>query len=213
MLNVVPFAAENNIPVTFFISTEPVETSGVFWWSIAENYRAYLPEPFKSRFIELWKVPEAKRAEVIKSLLDKINSGKINGRFGREAMLIEDVKKIAGYDFFTIGSHTVNHAIMPNCTDDELRYELSESKQKLEGWTGKEVNIFSYPNGDYDDREKEYLNKSGYIMATVQDDESITPETDRYKVPRFSVGEGYFPEELCHMFGIWQRIMKNLKAK
>jgi hypothetical protein len=93
-----------------------------------------------------------------------------------------------------------------------MSYGMSfQSKQNLRCGP-KRSNIFSYPNGDYDDREIEYL-KTGYIMATVQDDESITPETDRYKVPRFSVGEGYFPEELCHMFGIWQRIMKKLKAK
>ena len=128
-------------------------------------------------------------------------------------MTIDDVKKISGYDFLNIESHTVNHVITPNCTKEELQYELSESKQTLEEWTGREVNFFSYPNGDYTEKEKEFLVSSGYMAAVVQDDEFITGKTDIFKVPRFSAGEGYFPEELCHMFGVWQNVIKKIKGK
>jgi poly-beta-1,6-N-acetyl-D-glucosamine N-deacetylase len=212
MANVVPVAAENKIPVTFFISTGPVEAGGFFWWSAADKYRKFLSEPYKSDIEMLWKVSETERAEAIKELYKKINGGKFDNLSDREAMTIEDVKKIAEYDTFTIGSHTINHVITSNCNEKELKYELDESKRKLQEWTGREVNIFSYPNGDYEDREKKYLKQSDYIMATVQDDDFITTETDIYKVPRFSVGEGYFAEELCHMFGVWQNVMGKLKG-
>jgi len=193
--------------VTFFITTEPVESSGVFWWTLAERFRHKLPEPYNGDIDLLWKIPESERAKII----DKLHS-ETGDRAEREAMTVSDVKNISGYDFLTIGSHTVNHVITPNCTDEELIYEFEESKKKLESWTGKKVNTFCFPNGDFSQREETFLKRTGYEMAVVAENSFITENTDVYKVPRFSVGEGYFAEELCHMFGVWQRAVKRIKS-
>lgn len=203
MVNVVPFAAENKIPLTFFITTEPVERSGVYWWRIAEKYKHMLPEPYNKDIDKIWKIPEKERAAVI-SKLKKVN-------FPREAMTVDDVKKLAQYDFFAIGSHTVNHVITPNCTDDELNFELGESKRKLEEWTGRNVDFFCYPNGDVSGSEEALLKQNGYKLAAAMEDRFITPGDPLYRIPRFSVGEGYLYEELNHMFGVWQGIMKKIK--
>ncbi|MBL8017592.1 MAG: polysaccharide deacetylase family protein [Ignavibacteria bacterium] len=208
MTNVVPYAAANNVPVTFFISTEPVEASGVFWWRTAADNQDLLDEPFRSDLEMLWKVPESKRSAAITAL-----NQKLKGRLKREAMTVDDVKQIASYSFMNIESHTVHHVITPNCTSEELRRELGESKRRLESWTGREVKVFSYPNGDYTEGEKEYLTEAGYTAAVIQKDELITQGTDIYQVPRYSIGEGYFAEELCHMFGVWQTAIKKLKGK
>jgi len=208
MTNVVPYAAANNVPVTFFISTEPVEESGVFWWRTAAEHQELLDEPFRTNLEMLWDVPEAKRAAAIRAL-----NQKLKGKLNREAMTVDDVKKIAAHGFMNTESHTVHHVITPNCTSEELRRELGESKRRLESWTGREVKIFSYPNGDYTEGEKEYLAEAGYTAAVIQKDELITGSTDIYQVPRYSIGEGYFAEELCHMFGVWQALMKKLKGK
>ena len=206
MTNVLPFAVENKIPITFYISTEPVEFSGFFWWTLAEKFQYLLPMPYREDLSKLWKIPEIERLNIINEVKQKMPNG-----YFREAMNIQELKEISIYDFLTIGSHTVNHVITINCSNDELDYELSESKKKLEYWTGKTVNTFSYPNGDYSGKEISYLMKNGYVMAAVQDDEFITSKTNIYKVPRFSIGEGFFPEELCHMLGVWQKIMKKMK--
>lgn len=211
MKNVVPYAAANKIPLTFFISTEPVENSGSYWWNVAEKYRHELPYPFNEDINKLWKVPENKRAVIINKLRE--NAEVKNSSLKREAMTVDDVKKISGNSLFTLGSHTVNHVITPNCTDEELEYEFRESKRKLEEWTGKKINMFCFPNGDHSGREEEILRNNGYIAACVQEDKFIGGSVDLFEIPRFCVGEGYFPEELCHMFGIWQNIMKKLKLK
>src|SRR5690349_437089 len=203
MVNVVPFAAENKIPLTFFITTGPVEHSGVYWWRIAEKYMERLPEPYNKDINKLWKIPEKERAAVINTLKGK--------DFPREAMTVDDVKKLAQYDFFTIGSHTVNHVITPNCTDEELNYELGESKRKLEEWTGRKVDFFCYPNGDVSGREETLLKQNGYKLAAAMEDRFIIQGDPLYKIPRFSIGEGYFYEELNHMFGVWQNVMKKIK--
>lgn len=205
MANVIPFAVENKIPLTFFITTDAVENSGVYWWRVAEANKHLLPEKFRNNIDLLWEVPEKERAAVISQLMSKVKNSP------REAMTVDDVKKIAQYDFLTIGSHTVNHVITPNCTDEELWYEFSESKRKLEEWTGKEVNFFCYPNGDLSGREESILKQTGYSFAAAAENEFISQNTNQYRITRFSVGEGYFYEELLHMLGVWQNVMKKIK--
>jgi peptidoglycan/xylan/chitin deacetylase (PgdA/CDA1 family) len=207
MRKVVPYAAENKIPLTFFIPTEVIENSGVYWWSIAEKYQKLLPLPYCGDINKLWQIPESERGKIISGLRVKIED-----ELPREAMTIDDIKKIAEYEYFTIGSHTVNHVITPNCTDDELDYELSESKKKLEEWTGKDVDFFCYPNGDYSERDEKILQKNGYKFAAAAENKFITGDTKPYCITRFSVGDGYFYEELCHMLGVWQKAMNKFKG-
>lgn len=208
-----PVLIEKKIPATFFISTGPVEREGVFWWSFAEKHREHLPQKFRDDFELLWKVPEKERSEAIEQLMAEVKPTGEREALTREAMTIDDIKYISGFDYITIGSHTVNHVITVNCTDSGLEYELLESKNKLEKWSGKKVNIFSYPNGDYGAREPEMLKKLGYDAAVIVDNRTASIEDDIYKIPRYSTGEGYFAEELCHMLGVWQSVMKKVKFK
>ncbi len=202
-----PVLTEKKIPATFFISTGPLEREGVFWWSFAEKHKEHLPQKFRDDFELLWKVPEKERSETIGQLIAKVKPDT------REAMTIDDVKYISQFDYITVGSHTVNHVITVNCTDSELEHELLESKSKIEEWSGKKVNIFSYPNGDYGEREPGILKKLGYDAAVIVDNRIAYSGDDIYKIPRFSTGDGYFAEELCHMLGVWQSVMKKVKFK
>lgn len=206
MTDALPVLVEKKVPATFFISTGPVETSGVFWWSLAEENKEMLPQKFRDDFDLLWKVPEKERAETI-SLLES-NFKKTPER---EAMTVDDIRSMANYDFITIGSHTVNHVITVNCSDKELEDELTESKYKLEEWTGREINIFSFPNGDYNGRDIDMLMRSGYKSSVIVENRAATANDNIYKIPRFSVGNASFAEELCHMLGVWQKVISKIK--
>jgi GNAT superfamily N-acetyltransferase len=130
------------------------------------------------------------------------------------AMTIEDIQRISKNNLVTIGSHTVNHAIIPNCTDVELEYEINNSKKELENWTGKEVKYFSYPNGDFDGREKEILEKYGFELAATTENNAVSIDSYLYSIPRYSVmNDGSFAENLCHMLGIWQPFISKIKRR
>ena len=205
--NVVPAAVEQNIPITIFISTGPVESNGVFWWTYAEKFSNDLPLPYKNDINELWKIPETER----KKILDELISKHIND-IPREAMTMDDVKKIAKYSQVTIGSHTINHVITPNCTIEELDKEIGESKAKLEEWTGKEITCFTYPNGDISGKEIDILKKYKFTLAATAENRLISPDDNPYLLPRFSVSDGSFLEEICHMTGIWKPIILKIKS-
>lgn len=200
--NVIPIIAEYNIPVTFFVSTDPVENGGVFWWSYVAKYgKKYLKND--NTIKKMRQISESRREELIKQLEDRFAPGML-----REAMTIEQVKEIAKLPQVAVGCHTVHHVMMPQCTDEELDYEIKSSKEKLENWIGKPINYFSYPEGDYNLHVKEAVKKYGFDLAATTDNRFINEGDDLFSLPRFWIrGEGFFSEAKCQMLGIWGPFM------
>jgi len=124
--NIIPVIDEFKIPTTFFIATDPVENQGVFWWTFFERCKDQLPNYLKSNLLNLKNIKEKERKKIIQYL--KKNCKK---RILREAMEIEEVKLLAQNPLVTIGSHTVHHALTVNCSDNELKYEIKKSKEKI----------------------------------------------------------------------------------
>ena len=66
-----------------------------------------------------------------------------------------------------IGSHTVTHPILPNVDDEELRWELSTSRSRLETVLNRPVPLFCYPNGNHDSRTRQAVADAGYTCAVT----------------------------------------------
>ncbi|MDZ7341194.1 MAG: polysaccharide deacetylase family protein [candidate division KSB1 bacterium] len=206
MDTVIPVIVELNIPVTFFISTDPVEHSGVFWWSYVTRYGRYLPAAYNN-LKKLQAIDEKRRRELIENL-----EAKFNGRLKREAMEVKDVISLASKPQITIGCHTAHHVVMSNCTDEQLAQEIIASRQKLEEWTGKSIIYFCYPDGFFNDHVKEIVKRHGFELAASTENRYITGQEDPFSMPRFWVrGEGFLAEAKCQMLGIWVPFMWKLQ--
>jgi len=211
--NTIPTIVEYNIPATFFITTDPIENSiGLFWWSIITRNRKMLPTKYRRNLRKLWSVPETERREILDTIITQIVKTP-----SREAMTVQDVKEIAKLPQIIIGSHTVHHAIATNCTEYELESEIRDSKIKIEEWIGKEIKYFSYPNGDFDDRERYILIKHGFELAATTKPSVINTKADKkvdlFSIPRNAVmDDGYYCEAKCHVVGIWQPFIRKIKA-
>lgn len=77
----------------------------------------------------------------------------------------EYVKKIdaAGHE---IGTHSSTHSYMSKQNAEEIKLELSTSSEAIKTITGKEVNLFRPPYGDYDDELIRTASELGYY--TIQ---------------------------------------------
>lgn len=64
-----------------------------------------------------------------------------------------------------IGSHSVTHPNMENLSEEQIRFEVGDSKKKIEEITGKKVISFCYPSGKYDNRSVSLLEREGYEFA------------------------------------------------
>lgn len=198
--NIVKVANKYRVPVAIFVSTEPVE-EGAYWWS-------YLK---KAKDLKLKIPPKASLKKMSNDLrLSVINKIKRNVVLEREAMTIEQIRRISESEFVTIGGHTHSHPILTNCDDDQLYSELKVSKDKLENWTGKEVSFFAYPNGDYSKKEMQVLHDLNYKLAfsSVPKPLTVSDLKNNYCLPRFGLLEGAsFAENLCRMMGVWKPMM------
>lgn len=205
--NVIPTVNKYNIPVTIFVSTGPVQSNGIFWWELLKKYENKLEELYYIKPQDVYNFPENKRKKIISNLENLVKKNYL-----REAMSIDQVKTIAKMQQVTIGCHTVNHVILSNCNEDELLFEIGQSKRTLEKWINKEVLYFAYPNGNFDGRESNLLGSLGFKIAATIENKLISSENDPYLVPRFvAYDNGILIENICHITGVWQPWITKVK--
>lgn len=66
-----------------------------------------------------------------------------------------------------IGSHSMTHAIVDQIDDEQLVYELNESKRVIDRELSSDIKSFCYPNGNYDERSIKVLKQAGYSNAVT----------------------------------------------
>lgn len=66
-----------------------------------------------------------------------------------------------------IGSHSLSHASLPLLDDEELYWETSGSRTRLEAEIGSPCVSFCYPSGDCDDRVAAAVRRAGYERAVT----------------------------------------------
>ncbi|HST20031.1 MAG TPA: polysaccharide deacetylase family protein [Blastocatellia bacterium] len=66
-----------------------------------------------------------------------------------------------------IGSHTVTHPILTNVSRAQLRSELVQSRERIESILKRKVDLFCYPNGDYNSEVTSEVERAGYRCAVT----------------------------------------------
>jgi len=62
----------------------------------------------------------------------------------------------------SVQSHTLSHRHLNTLSEEDIAYELHESKRHLEQRLGNEVHSLSFPHGSYDPRTVRLAGESGY---------------------------------------------------
>ncbi len=82
------------------------------------------------------------------------------------SMRAETIKKMAAeHPWVNFESHTRTHPHLSLLTEEEMRAELTGSKQELEALLGREVPYLAYPSGSIDERVLAETQKAGYRLA------------------------------------------------
>ncbi|HSM84244.1 MAG TPA: polysaccharide deacetylase family protein [Nodosilinea sp.] len=93
--------------------------------------------------------------------------GKVSGDVvGRSTLTWAQLKTMSADPLVTIASHSVTHpADLRTLSDENLAYEVIESKRQLEKQLGIPIHYFSYPTGHYDERVAKAVGDAGYLAA------------------------------------------------
>lgn len=82
-----------------------------------------------------------------------------------------------------IGAHTMTHPRdMKAISDEDLKWEVEESKKVLEKLAGKEIDYFCYPKGRFDDRVKQAVKDAGFKRARTTRLLSTDLPTDHFEI-------------------------------
>ena len=164
-----PIFKQHGICPTLYVCTQIIDTHRHFWFKIKGRSKAE-----KER---LKRLPNAERLVHLKEMTD-FEPEKIYP--DRQALNISEMKEMA--DRLDFQPHTRFHPILPRCTEKECRQEILESKTDLETLLGIECSHFSYPNGDYTEREIEIVKAGGFRSARTTDIGWNTLETAPYQL-------------------------------
>jgi peptidoglycan/xylan/chitin deacetylase (PgdA/CDA1 family) len=102
----------------------------------------------------------------------------------------------AGIEF---GSHTVTHINLSQCSREQVRKELVESKQLIEQLTGKKIISIAYPYGAVNETIKSLAAQSGYKFGIATNSGPLTFNEDLFEIRRIQI----FP--WTDSFGFWKK--------
>ena len=164
-----PLFKQYNVHPTLYVCTQIINTHRHFWFKIDGQSKAE-----KER---LKRLSNAERLAHLKRTAD-FEPEKVYP--DRRALEIAEMKEMAeSVDF---QPHTRFHPILPQCTEMECKQEILGSKTDLERLLGVECLHFSYPNGDYTEREIEIVKAGGFRSARTTDMGWNTLDTPPYQL-------------------------------
>ena len=98
-----------------------------------------------------------------------------------------------------LGAHTVTHPPLDELDIEEIKREVSDSKQALEQMIGRSVDTFAYPFGAYDARVRATVIDAGFNSAAAVKNALSHPDDDPWAIARFTVGAATSSEQIAQI--------------
>jgi peptidoglycan/xylan/chitin deacetylase (PgdA/CDA1 family) len=102
-------------------------------------------------------------------------------------------------DGFEVGSHTVNHVDLGQCSGEVARHEITQSKRDLEAIVGRAVTLFAYPFGEECNVRPEavdLIRRSGYQAIFSSYGGFVTRRSSVFDLARVGVSSKTRPIDL-----------------
>lgn len=116
-----------------------------------------------------------------------------------DSLMSPDEKKAFVAAGWEIGAHSMTHPDLTSQDFGQARWEIEESKRRLEGDLGTEVISFAYPGGKVDERVKRLTKQAGFTFGVSTDTGGLHIEDDRFQVFRVNM----FPHDKG--FTLWKK--------
>ena len=208
---VLPVMVALNLPFTVFCTTGSIEQGEPYWWdrvihsALSCRARITLTDMpratynFEKRLsgeagwneiqrllTDLKSIEREKRERIIRDITRQ--SDEWHQSVPLRPMTPKQVRELSDAGLATIGAHSQTHDILTQITREEAEDSILRSKEKLEAWTGRRVDYFSYPNGDYSPALMYAVKRAGFLAAVSTEERTWTLKDDIYAIPRIGVG-------------------------
>lgn len=180
----------NDTSVRFTFNADHKLNSRIVNQIRAWNYHLPIPNERVALFMLLWHHIKPLTYAQQNRVLNAIREWAAHESFiGADAvtMSIREMQMLAENRLFSIGAHTVHHAMLAQQNPIDQAYEVKESKNQIERWLGKPVNGFAYPYGNYNSTTQTLLKEAGFRYAVSTEQKAVTTEDDPFALPRIQV--------------------------
>lgn len=99
----------------------------------------------------------------------------------------EQLTEMSKNSLVTIGSHGLSHEIFTKLNTEGKKRELSESKKILEHITGRNINVFAYSHGAYDNETLKYARESYKYAMSVKGFPLNFVTKNKMLIPRLNI--------------------------
>ena len=141
---------EFRVPATFFVSTDHVQQNKAFWWDAfsRELSRSGVKPRSQNSEIEQLKVLTPEKIDAY--LCQRFGPGVLNpcGDIDRP-FTPRELRQFALNPWVHVGNHTRDHAILTNCTPDEMVEQIGACQNALADMVGYRPVAIASPNGNY----------------------------------------------------------------
>jgi peptidoglycan/xylan/chitin deacetylase (PgdA/CDA1 family) len=160
-----PVLKRHDAPFTVYATTGFAEATAPLWWTDLESIveqeapitvagktysfsnNAERMAAFKAIYSHLRVQPGRGLQEMVAALAQEAGIQTLE-RTRRLCLDWDGLRKLAAEPLCTIGSHTLTHPLLAMLDQDDARYEMLQSKTKLENELQQAVKHFAYPVGD-----------------------------------------------------------------
>lgn len=217
-----PIFKKHNIPFTINVSTCFPERTAVIWWYLLEDlilkherlifehkgktydFNCATQEGKSHAYAitrKLFKFANVQeRDQLTKSVL-LANDMDLLQKIDEVALTWDQLEQLASDPLVTLSAHTVNHYVLSSLNDEEVQYEILESKRILESKLGRQIDHFAYPFGnrrEAEAREFHIAAECGFKTAMTTRIGSIFPAHGSHMMtlPRYDLAQVALPHNL-----------------
>lgn len=189
--NALPALRRHGLPATIFLTTGSLDSGEPLWFERLARAIQTTPQAFldielhsprrmwlrsqeerirvnKELFAALRQMPGDERHSSLTRILRQLNVPDAGPR--TNTMLAWDQVRLMKQHGIEFGGHTVTHPYLSRLSTEQVAWEVSECKRRIEAELQSEVIHFAYPNGrreDFTSYSKTMLREAGYQTAVT----------------------------------------------
>lgn len=207
-----PILRQHGIPITWFVATDYVENAKLLpWWDLIDLALEQCRKPLKididgfqrspdpsgvsdrhwlqTNLRQILKSSSPQKRDAITETLREAISHELDipeNSYARK----QEIKSALRDGLVELGGHTASHPNVALCESQELIYEITSGKRRLEEISGQPLNWFAYPfggKGAFSNVSAEAVKQAGFKGACTLLSGTLGKKTNCFMTPRFAV--------------------------
>lgn len=189
-----PLLLKHQVKASLFVCPGLIDKDSTIWPELM--FDAFEKGAISIQHSELFGLIESLKglsSEQRQEKMDKLISANYqyqeeSAHINRALMNWPQLREIYASGLVEVGSHSLNHPILSQESQEEVNAQMRLSKERIEAELNNKVVSFCYPNGQSDDyRETELieLKKCAYKTAVTAEFGLVSDDTNPLLLPRF----------------------------